>query len=264
MEPADILELRNRSRFLSSFEPNEVADLVGHCTERRKFAAGQTVFERGSRGDHMYLVLRGRVALTRIQEDGTEIEETLVEGGGVVGVAALLYPGPRTRRAVAMAPTLVLTLGAEGVSGFDQFTAFRFHQAVARELATHLRAVTARVAHLRASEQSLNARYRKLAARRATTGTQLRGVDLSGSTIENCDLRKADLRGGTQREMRFLNTELRKADLRGADLRDAWFVDTDLRASDFTGANLSGAVFRGCELSPNSFDGAVEGFEEED
>ncbi len=103
--------------------------------------------------------------------------------------------------------------------------------------------MAARIAHLRASETLVRGRYRKLAARRATTGTQLRGVDLSDSTVERSDLRKADLRGTTQREMCFTRVELRESDLRGADLRDATFTETDLTGANFTGATLDSAIF---------------------
>jgi CRP/FNR family transcriptional regulator, cyclic AMP receptor protein len=64
--------------------------------EAVSYAAGQSIFDEGQPGDHMYVVLEGEVELFI----HGRMVETLGEGG-VLGEMALLDSAPRTARAVA-------------------------------------------------------------------------------------------------------------------------------------------------------------------
>ncbi len=67
----------------------------------------------------------------------------------------------------------------------------------------------------------------------------LRGSNLSGSDLSNCNLRGSDLR----------DCYLSNCNLRGSDLRDCYLSGSDLRGSDLRGSNLSSSDLRDCDLS---------------
>ena len=66
-----------------------------------ELAAGEVLFEQGSRGDRVYLVERGEIALARICSDGSEEPLDVVGPGGYFGELAPLlgYPRAATARA---------------------------------------------------------------------------------------------------------------------------------------------------------------------
>jgi CRP-like cAMP-binding protein len=65
--------------------------LFEHDPQRQSFAAGQPVFEQGSRRDRMYVVVAGEV---EILIDGILVE--LAGPGSLVGEMALIDEGPRS------------------------------------------------------------------------------------------------------------------------------------------------------------------------
>lgn len=72
-------------------------------------------------------------------------------------------------------------------------------------------------------------------------GAELKGADLSGTTLEDVDLRGADLEGALLRGMELEGIDLRGADLKRADLRDVVVEESDLGGADLAGADLRGA-----------------------
>jgi CRP-like cAMP-binding protein len=71
-------------------------DLFRNETEFERFAAGQTIFTEGDRGETMYVVIDGKVEL--------RVKGKLVESlgqGGVFGEMALIDHEPRAATAIA-------------------------------------------------------------------------------------------------------------------------------------------------------------------
>ena len=67
-------------------------------------------------------------------------------------------------------------------------------------------------------------------------------------TIEGDSLQDADLRGANLRWANLKDADLRRADLRRADLRGANLKDADLRWADLQDANLKDADLRWADL----------------
>ena len=85
--------------------------------------------------------------------------------------------------------------------------------------------------------------------------SDLRGVDLSSTSLNDMDLRGADLSGANLRDANLSGVDLRGADLSDVDLRGANLRVADLRESNLSGTNLSGADLRRSSLSdPNLTD----------
>ncbi len=78
----------------------------------RRFGPGQAIFGEGSEGDSLFIVLRGEIALTRVQGE-TTVEIGAVPKGEFFGEAEVL--GPSTSRAytASAAPTAGLADVAE-------------------------------------------------------------------------------------------------------------------------------------------------------
>ncbi|MCX8007931.1 MAG: cyclic nucleotide-binding domain-containing protein [Coriobacteriia bacterium] len=75
-----------------------------HSGRLVKLSDGETVFEEGSEGDRMYVVLRGAV---RIKKRGTVVDTVVGEigPGEMFGESAILEERPRSATAVAVGET---------------------------------------------------------------------------------------------------------------------------------------------------------------
>ncbi|MCB0218288.1 MAG: cyclic nucleotide-binding domain-containing protein [Chrysiogenetes bacterium] len=84
--------------------------LLTHCVER-KYEPGETIFEEGDMGKALFLVLSGRVNITKKVKGGDEeIVLVTLESGSYFGELALLDTLPRSAGAKVLAPTHVLIL----------------------------------------------------------------------------------------------------------------------------------------------------------
>jgi hypothetical protein len=87
------------SALLRTLSATQRAELIA-CGEVVRHHAGEVLFAEGKPGDALYLVRRGRVALTVGARPQAALEP--VGPGGIVGEAALLHPGPRDATATAL------------------------------------------------------------------------------------------------------------------------------------------------------------------
>ena len=76
----------------------------------------------------------------------------------------------------------------------------------------------------------------------------LRGANLRGADLRDANLRDANLRGADLRTADLRGADLRGADLRGADLQDANLWGADLRGANLRGGSLQGANLQGADL----------------
>ncbi len=85
--------------------PGHTLVAVARLVEEVSFEAGDTVMERGSVEDWLFVVAEGRI---RVHIG----EQTLLETGpgGVVGEFAVLAPAPRSASVTAVEPSLLLRL----------------------------------------------------------------------------------------------------------------------------------------------------------
>lgn len=85
---------------------------------RERFAANQTIFWMGDRGDALYLVSSGRVAITVPNDKGEHITLDTLGPGGIFGEISLLDGGPRTATIRAIDETEVFSLTRADFHGF--------------------------------------------------------------------------------------------------------------------------------------------------
>jgi putative ABC transport system ATP-binding protein len=76
-----------------------------------ELAAGELVFEQGSRGDLVYVVEDGEVEIFRQRDDGTEESVAMVDPGAYFGELAPMFGLRRSASARAAVPTKLTAYG---------------------------------------------------------------------------------------------------------------------------------------------------------
>ena len=71
----------------------------------RRFNAGSTIFHEGDPGDAIYVVVDGRIRMSRLSGSGTEATLALIGPGDCTGELALFDGRPRSATATAMQAT---------------------------------------------------------------------------------------------------------------------------------------------------------------
>lgn len=136
---------------LFSGTPDEILAEVASLLAEVELPEGKTIFEKGERGDCMYIVVSGRVKA----HDG-EHTFNYLEEGQVFGEMAVLDPEPRVASITAVEDTLLLRLDQEP---FYELMEDRIEVArgVIHVLSGHLRNRVRDVSELKARLQQLEA-----------------------------------------------------------------------------------------------------------
>ena len=98
-----------KSDLFRCLQPKDVDAILAFARERR-FANGQTIFQKGDPGSSLMAVLRGRVRIGTVSEEGKEISLTIVETGQIFGEVALLDGQQRSADAVALGECQLLII----------------------------------------------------------------------------------------------------------------------------------------------------------
>jgi len=89
--------------------PADLELLAGRTVERR-YHRDESIFAQGDRGDGLYIVKEGRVAISRLSRDGNELVLTVCESGDSFGELSLFDGEPRSAGAQAVDASLLLYL----------------------------------------------------------------------------------------------------------------------------------------------------------
>lgn len=104
--------LRQLSRVLNVLTDEELERLIPLLTER-SFRPRQVLFQAGDPPERVYLLLKGRVKIYQVAENGKEIILDVVGKGGVVGDMAIVQDGERTACAQAIDETVAVSISWE-------------------------------------------------------------------------------------------------------------------------------------------------------
>jgi CRP/FNR family transcriptional regulator len=111
--------LRQLSRVLNVLTDEELDRLIPMLTERR-FKPRQVLFSTGDPAERVYLLLKGRVKIYQVAENGKEIILDVVGKGDVVGDMAVVQEGERTACAQAIDETVAVSISWEDFSHLMQ------------------------------------------------------------------------------------------------------------------------------------------------
>ena len=79
----------------------------------RRFNAGTTIFHEGDPGDAIYVVVDGRIRMSRLSGSGTEATLALIGAGDCTGELSLFDGKPRAATATAMQATRTFVVSRE-------------------------------------------------------------------------------------------------------------------------------------------------------
>ena len=105
----DIDELRKRSVVFAALNDEEAATLM-QLARVVNHPAKHVVFQEGEAGDHLLVVMQGRVKVSLISPDGKEAILSILEPGDVFGEMALLDGEPRSASVTTMENCAFLVL----------------------------------------------------------------------------------------------------------------------------------------------------------
>nr|WP_156004386.1 Crp/Fnr family transcriptional regulator [Streptomonospora sp. PA3] len=83
-----------------------------------RLGRGQTLFSEGDEGDRLYVILSGKVKLTRAAVDGRENLLSVLGPSEMFGELSLFDPRPRTASAVAVTDAVLAGLGHDDLRPF--------------------------------------------------------------------------------------------------------------------------------------------------
>ncbi|MEY9214212.1 CRP/FNR family cyclic AMP-dependent transcriptional regulator [Thermobifida halotolerans] len=110
-------EVLSKAPLFEALDEDGAAALRSSITEVR-LGRGQTLFSEGDEGDRLYVMLSGKVKLTRTSADGRENLLAVLGPSEMLGELSLFDPGPRTASAVAVTDAVLAGLGHDDLRPF--------------------------------------------------------------------------------------------------------------------------------------------------
>lgn len=107
-KPEAVASLRAIPMF-ASVSPEALESIASLLIER-SFPKHKTIVEEGAPGDYMYIIVEGRVKVTKLSGDGREKILELLEQGDFFGEMSLLDDAPRSASVKAMSAVRILAL----------------------------------------------------------------------------------------------------------------------------------------------------------
>jgi CRP/FNR family transcriptional regulator, cyclic AMP receptor protein len=102
-------QIFRRHELFGKLSDTEVDSLISYSRIER-YAAGREIFAKGSPGQSLMAVLRGRVKISSPSDDGKEVVFTIFNAGDIFGEIAVLDGGERSADATAIADCELLVL----------------------------------------------------------------------------------------------------------------------------------------------------------
>lgn len=111
------MELLRRVPFLCGEDDEVLLQLAGSLPQE-KYAPGEKIFDQGDRADCLHLLLDGKVNLTRVDSQASEIDLGPRLPPDALGLLEMVYKQPRLATASALEPTITLRWDRGSLSAF--------------------------------------------------------------------------------------------------------------------------------------------------
>ena len=150
MNDDSITKFINTIPFFSVFKDVEKQKLISRIDCFEKYKKENVIFDQGTSGDKLYLVLQGKVGLFRLGtikvEEGRlslkeEVEKYVIDlnPGAIFGEISMLTESKRNATArVISAEAVVMKITKKLIDGLNHPTQIKFHQQLLLSLANHL------------------------------------------------------------------------------------------------------------------------------
>lgn len=95
--------------------------LLANKMTKMDFQADKIVIEQGDVGDRLYVILKGKVSVTKKNKDVPRAEIAILGSGEVFGEIAIVRSIPRTARITTLEPCTFLTINAQDFLNVYQY-----------------------------------------------------------------------------------------------------------------------------------------------
>ena len=160
MSEDSIMRFIDAIPFFSVFKDVEKQKLVSRADCFEKYNQEDVIFKQGDSGETLYLVLQGKVALTRlgtikVEEGRVSLKEefdkkiTTLEPGSIFGEISMLTESRRNVSArVESEQVVVMKITKKLIDSLGHHTQIKFHRELLLSLATHLDAMNSQFVDL--------------------------------------------------------------------------------------------------------------------
>jgi uncharacterized protein YjbI with pentapeptide repeats len=247
--------LKENVVFFKNFNDGELLGVL-KSTQREVFQDKEIVFKEGTRGDKMYIIIAGKIRISRYL--GNKQEEVLatLESGALFGEMGPIDQSPRSARATSAGDTVLLSLRESLLRENNLGLAYKLYKNFSVMLAERLRNTNQRLADLSVSDRDSSEKIKTLIKKRMESGEGLKGTDLRNANLNEVFLHNADLRDSLMLNANLSGAKMKGALLQNCKLIGANFSGADLSGANFAGADLTGSVFAGANLAGVNLNGA--------
>jgi len=101
--------LKRNYLFFSDFEEREIVEIF-KLSSRERFEPGHMIFEEGTLGNKMFVIIEGAVKIATRDEKGGEVVISVLGEGDCFGEMAIIDNSSRSASAIAVSPTVVVAI----------------------------------------------------------------------------------------------------------------------------------------------------------
>ncbi|MCZ6531361.1 MAG: cyclic nucleotide-binding domain-containing protein [SAR324 cluster bacterium] len=136
----ETLDRVRRISFFSDFSDLELVRLLKIC-HTRKFSAGDTIFSEGEMGDRFYILISGKVEITKQRKDHVESLAT-INAGECFGEMAIVDAEPRSADVRAVTDASLIEVNAQIIKDVNDNLALKIFRKLAILVTQKLRSYT--------------------------------------------------------------------------------------------------------------------------
>ncbi|OGG94125.1 MAG: hypothetical protein A2527_09785 [Candidatus Lambdaproteobacteria bacterium RIFOXYD2_FULL_50_16] len=250
------VKLQESVEFFRSFTNGELLNLL-KLAQTESFKDEEVVFREGTRGDKMYIILSGKVRISRPLGGGKEETLVVLESGACFGEMGIIDQSPRSARATATGSAVLMSIGAPVLGQANSGVAFKLYRNFSVMLAGRLRDSNAKVQDIAEKDRNSSQKIKDMLKKKMEgkdanmQGADLNYADLSGTYMNNANLAKSNLVRTT-----FKDTKLKGANFSNAKFAASQFANVEFEETNFAGGDFSGAVFKNCNFGNCDFKAA--------
>lgn len=126
----DTIKKVRKISFFNLLSDEELGSLL-ETSKIRKYQADDLIFAEGQRGDRFYVIIQGRVEITKKASSGDEISLALLKQGASFGEMAILDASPRSANAKALDDTLLFELDGKIMECCDDLATLKLFKKLA-------------------------------------------------------------------------------------------------------------------------------------
>ncbi len=247
--------LKENVVFFKNFNDGELLGVL-KSTQREVFQDNEIVFKEGTRGDKMYIIIAGKVKISRNIGRGEEEVLVTLESGALFGEMGPIDESPRSARATAIGETVLLSLRESLLRENNLGLAYKLYKNFSVMLAERLRNTNQRLTNLSVSDRDSSEKIRSLMKKRIESGQGLKGTDLRNANLTEVFLHNADLKDSVMLNANLSNAKMKGALMQNCKLVGANFTGADLQGANLSGADLTGAIFTNATMTGANFNGS--------